>query len=138
MNALAKSCLSLGKHFLRYFRGGIDKTEGRQLLSDALVIGAALSPYAPVSVAPILGGVLGWAGSAVVSAPVSAEEALADMLEAVEAAMGTEAAPVPAPEPGAGRVRPVVVEVAPLEPVAEPTPAIPVEVPPDNAAPVPA
>jgi hypothetical protein len=65
---------------------------------------------------------------------VSVEEALADMLEAVEAAMGTEAAPVPAPEPGAGRPRQVVVEVAPLEP----TPAIPVEVPPDNAAPVPA
>ena len=128
---LARSALTLGKHFLRALPNGISATEGRQLLADALVIGAALAPHAPASVAPVLAGVLGWAGSAVVSAPVSAEEALADMLEAVEAAMGTEAAPVPAPEPGAGRVRPVVVEVVPLEPASE---AIPTDVPTDDAA----
>ena len=72
------------------------------------------------------------------SPPKTAGDALAGLLEAVSSYvpdLDVEAAPVPAPEPGAGRVRPVVVEVAPLEPAAEPTPAIPVEVPPDNVVP---
>ena len=92
MKPLARAGIRLGIHLLRSLPKGISGAEGRQLLSDALVIGAALAPHAPASVAPVLAGVLGWAGSAVVAPPVSADEALADMLEAVEAAIGAESA----------------------------------------------
>lgn len=133
--------LALAVKLLRSLPGGISPAEGKALAADALSLAGALAAlYAPPVVAPIVGAVLTWAGAALASPPATAGDALAGLIAAVSSYvpdLDVEAAPVPAPEPGAGRPRPVA-EVPPLEPVAETTPAIPVEVPPDNVAPVPA
>lgn len=128
MSPLARSALTLGRHFLRALPGGIDRTEGRQLLADALVIGAALSTYAPASVAPVLAGALGWAGTAVVSPPVSADVALADLLDAVEASIVGASGPLVSgetPVAGTPRVQPPEIVVIEAIPVTESAPLTP-------------
>ena len=134
----AQRAVRLAILLARSLPGGIDRAEGKALASEALALAGQLSAlYAPPVVAPIVGAVLTWAGTAIASPPATAGDALASLLEAVAGHvpdLDVEAAPVPTPEPGAGRVRPV--EVAPpLAPASEP---IPTDVPTDDAAPVPA
>lgn len=127
--------LALAVKLLRSLPGGISPAEGKALAADALSLAGALAAlYAPPVVAPIVGAVLTWAGAALTAPPATAGDALAGLIAAVSSYvpdLDVEAAPVPAPEPGAGRVRPVVVEVVPLEPATE---AIPTDVPTDDAA----
>ena len=130
--------LALAMRLLGSLPGGISRAEGKALAADALSLAGALAAlYAPPVVAPIVGAVLTWAGSALTSPPATAGDALASLLAALAGYvpdLDVEATPVPAPEPGAGRVRPVEV-VAPLAPASEP---IPTDVPTDDTAPVPA
>ncbi len=110
MTPLARSALTLGSHFLKALPGGISPAEGRQLFGDALVIAAALSPYAPAAVAPVLAVVFGWAGSAVASPPESVNAALASLLDAVLSA--TPGAEVPVA--GTPRVRLTLADLQPV------------------------
>lgn len=134
----AQRAVRLAILLARSLPGGIDRAEGKALASEALALAGQLAAlYAPPVVAPIVGAVLTWTGAAIASPPVTAGDALASLLESVAGHvpdLDVEAAPVPTPEPGAGRVRPVEV-VAPLAPASEP---IPTDVPTDDTAPVPA
>ncbi len=134
----AQRAVRLAILLARSLPGGIDRAEGKALASEALALAGQLAAlYAPPVVAPIVGAVLTWTGAAIASPPVMAGDALASLLAAVAGHvpdLDVEAAPVPTPEPGAGRVRPVEV-VAPLAPASEP---IPTDVPTDDTAPVPA
>lgn len=118
--------LALAGKLLASLPGGISRAEGRALASDALALAGALAAlYAPPVVAPIVGAVLKWAGSALTAPPATAGDALSSLLAALAGYvpdLDVEAAPVATPEPGAGRVRPVA-----ADPVAEPLPAEAVE-----------
>ena len=117
--------LALAMRLLGSLPGGISRAEGKALAADALALAGSLAAlYAPPVVAPIVDAVLSWAGAALTSPPATAGDALASLLAALAGHvpdLDVEAAPVVAPEPGQGRVRPAIA-VEDLAPVAESAP----------------
>lgn len=124
--------LALAMRLLGSLPGGISRAEGKALAADALALAGTLAAlYAPPVVAPIVGAVLTWAGSALTSPQVTAGDALASLLAVLAGYvpdLDVEAAPVVAPEPpvaGTSRPRPEIVPgitVIETIPVAESAP----------------
>ena len=80
----AQRAVHLAFLLARSLPGGINRAEGKALASEALTLAGQLAAlYAPPVVAPIVGAVLTWAGTAVTSPPKTAGDALAGLLEAV-------------------------------------------------------